>query len=213
VAIAGPVYAEFLERRLPDENASAIAPSVTNGWQVSVPGLTLYRPHYFGARATLDATYEKNGRQVGVFVGYYARQQEGVEMISTMHSVAPDRSRFWIKTGEQRITDRSLGLDLVQTRLRSSTAELTVWHWYWAGGRWVLQPERIKLIQAFEKLIGRDAAAAIIVLFVQSDRSGRASDSVLREFSRDMAPSLDAALREIRARSAERNASALLSGH
>lgn len=194
VAIA-PTYAEYLDRRQGTGGPLAIAvPEAANGWQPSSPASWPLQPQYVGAKGTLEQFYEKDGKVVGIFIAYYADQWAGRELVSTMNRIVPRRDPFWRIIEEQRVgVDNDLS-EVVRTKLRSPDVDLSVWHWYWSGGKWVVRPAQIKLNQALAKLRGEGDDGAVVIVFARERSDDRDPYAVLKEFTTDMAPSIRTAL-------------------
>jgi EpsI family protein len=178
-----------------------------NGWMPG-PRPVSFRPNYQGARGIFEQTFEKNGRTVGVFVAYYARERHGNELIMSTNSLRPIGEQSWVVTSEGPARSNATATAAIETRLRSHASELLVWHWYWAGDRWVLRPELVKALQALSRLLGDGDDAAVLVLYTPADSDGEAAREALREFHADMSPALRVALRQARETSRQAAASA-----
>lgn len=190
VIAAAPLYAQSLERGAFDREIRLVAPAPSNGW-IPVPDRNLeFRPHYLGARSVLAQTFEKNGQTVGLFVAYYARERQGSELIMDSNTLHPMRDRSWLVTSQGRASGIAAENAPVVSELRSNDLDLLVWHWYWAGKRWVARPEIVKLLQAYSRLIGKGDDAAVVVLYTPMRDGTVRAQKVLREFYTDMSPAL-----------------------
>ena len=201
IAAGGPSYALYLRESAVGLHVPLAIPSSHNGWQAT-GGAAEFRPHFFGARATIERTYEREGARVGAFIGYYAHQQQGAEMISYANTLVSSRDRSWIQR-DQRLVSAGPGFDAVQTQLRSAAMELTVWHWYWTGNRWTTDPKVVKVQQAMGSLLQRGDDAAIVVLYTRADRKAGESERALHAFAADMSSSIAAGLEQARRARAE----------
>jgi EpsI family protein len=193
-----PSYSEYLASRESSSFAPVVLPAPTNGWAVVEPAAPLFRPHFVGGRVTVEKVFERNGRRVGLYIGYYAQEREGAELISFHNTLVPTRDRSWIQLRQGRAATHQPNFDAIQTQLRSFNTELTVWHWYWAGERWTTQPRIVKLRQAVDKLLGQGDDAAVVVAYTRSDKSGDDASAFLHTFSQDFAPAIRAALTQAR---------------
>lgn len=201
VAVVGPFYAGVVDARGQDALRTVEAPAAANGWATARSSLPPFRPHYVNARATLQETYEKEGRQVGVFIGYYAHQREGAELIAFGNELVRASDRVWQQLSQRRRALPGARMSVVETRLRSNAGAMVAWHAYWTGNRWTTRKEEVKLRQAFDRLIGRADDAAVVVLYAQTDEpmSDEAS-RVLGQFLSTMRPEIDGALARAKAR-------------
>ncbi len=78
-----------------------------------------FLPRYRGARATVQKTYSREGQRVGVFIGYYSRQREGAELISSQNILVHEKDPSWRRLSQRRIADERLGFDVLRSELRS----------------------------------------------------------------------------------------------
>ncbi|MPZ45996.1 MAG: exosortase A [Betaproteobacteria bacterium] len=199
IASTGPLYVDFLDAKEVASQPVIAAPSGAAGWERSSSRLPQFTPHFVSARATMHKIYERQGAQVGVFIGYYARQNEGHELISFDNGLVSPGDRLWHRLSETGQSSGVHGLRVVESRLRSSRGELLAWHWYWAGGRWSALPEEVKLRQAFDRLAGRGDDAAVVVLYAPPGSSSKDEPrELLQEFLAAMEPSIRSSLESAR---------------
>lgn len=198
-----PLYAHFFAR---SDDATIVlrTPVTASGWSRDSTRAVHWRPHYAGPVAELFEVYNKDGRAVTVYVAYYRRQRQGAELVSSQNTIAGDPRSAWASMGQSlRREHFSKTVALRQTRLRSAGARLLVWDWYRIAGRDVSDPYLAKALLARERLLGRgDDSAAILMATSYDERPEIAADT-LRQFAREMLPSIDAALATAIARHSE----------
>lgn len=197
IAAAGPLYAAWLER--PGSNGGTpllAAPSGAAGWARVDKLPTDWRPRYDGAAASVFETYQKGEHAVVLFVGYYRNQQQGAELINSGNVMVVQKHPVWANVGEARRAEhlRVAPVELRQTRLRSSAQRLLVWDWFWISGDRFSSPYLGKLYLARDKLLGRGDDGAAVILATPYEENALAAQATLREFARDMLPSIEAAL-------------------
>lgn len=196
IAATAPIYAAWLER----PNAAPIALPAPAGkqWQLVKDDLTEWRPRYQGAAASRFDVYEKDGRRVALYLGYYRNQRQGAELINSQNVMIEQKHPVWANVGEalraEPIGKQSVVLQ--QTRLRSTRQHLLVWDWYWMSGSHFRSPYLGKLYMARDKLLGRGDDAAAIILAAPYAEDTEAARRTLREFAADMLPAIEAALAE-----------------
>jgi exosortase A len=203
VALAWPLYAAYLEAPQAPPLALAI-PEGALGWTAESRPITDWRPQYLGATASAFQVYRKGERSVVLYIAHYRNQRQGAELINSMNAIAGPPQSAWVSLGEtSRTEDLGNGsLPLRQTRLRSPAQPLLAWDWFRVSGRDLSNPYFAKALLARDKLLGReDDAAAIVVAAPYAERA-EAAEETLRQFLKEMRPSIDAAL----ARSAARQA-------
>jgi exosortase A len=200
LATAWPLYASRQDPSAADSGAIVIdAPAPLAGWALDSAPLTDWRPRYEGESATLFRTYRKGDRVVALYLGHYVRQREGERLVTSTNIMVVQKHPVWSNVGESRLVeDLGNGASAVrQTRLRSRAQRLLVWDWFRISGRDLTNPYLAKVLFARDKLLGRgDSGSAIIIAAPYDERADAAADT-LRQFARDMKPSIDAALAEV----------------
>jgi exosortase A len=205
VAIAGawPAYAAYLDRN-DSQGTSTLAlaaPAPAGGWVADPSPLTEWRPHYDPASATRFQVYRKGDQVVALHLGYYQHQHPGSQLVTSWNIMVVQKHPVWSNVGESRI-EAALGpgtFDVRQTRLRSPDQRLLVWDWYRIDGHDLINPYLAKAMLAWHKLTNRgDSGAAIILATPYNDHSEPPVET-LREFARDMNPSIQAALAGVEA--------------
>lgn len=197
VAAAGPLYTAWLERPGAVAGAPALElPGSASGWSRSTMPLTPWQPHYGGTAASRYEVYRNGERAVALYVGYYRNQRQGAELVNSTNVMVVQKHPVWANVGEIGRSEVFGGeaIKLRETRLRSAAQRLLVWDWFWISGNHFRSPYLAKLHLARDKLLGRgDDAAAIIIAAPYGERPQGAQET-LREFARDMLPSIEAAL-------------------
>jgi len=199
IVLAGvwPLYASLLDRASGESGTLAIeAPAPLQGWSPESAPLTDWRPRYEGESASLVQTYRKGDRSVMLYVGYYRHQREGERLVTSTNIMVVQKHPVWSNVGEsRRVEDIGVGPhDVRETRLRSAGQRLLVWDWFRISGEDLASPYRAKILLARDKLLGRgDDGTAIIVAAPYQEQPDAAAET-LREFVREMRPSIDAVL-------------------
>ena len=200
IAAAWPVYAAYLDRSGAAGGKLVLqAPAGTAGWSLAAESLTDWRPLYDGAAATLVQVYRKGDRVVGVHLGYYRHQRKGAELLTSTNIMIVQKHPVWASLGESlRKEDLGRGpMDVRETLLRSRVQRLVVWDWYRVSGRDLVSPAVGKLLLARDRLLGRGDDAAAIILFTPQREQPDAAEETLRQFVRDMLPSIEDALARV----------------
>ncbi|MEW5943842.1 MAG: exosortase A [Pseudomonadota bacterium] len=197
VGAIAPAYAAYLARLSTETPPVALnMPQPAAGWELASESVADWQPRYLGADALLARTYRKGDRRVALFIPYYTRQRQGAELINTQNLMVVQKHPVWSDIGESRRTIETAAgtLEIQQTRLRSPSQNLLVWHWNWLNGEHTLNPYAAKLLEAKAKLLqAPDDAAAVIIAAPYEDKPERAA-MVLEEFARDMLRSIEASL-------------------
>ena len=173
LVLSGPVIASLLERQAGTAEAARIElPAGTQGWSGPVATVDSWMPRFHGAISNKQA-YRKQGHTVLLYVGSYAVQRQGSELISDLNSIAdPSQWRLQyahgrpIATGEQQVLEQRMISAVGQQRL--------VWYWYRVAGVPTTNRYMAKLLQVYGLVIGRPEAS---LLAVATDIEGDVQDS------------------------------------
>ena len=199
VAGLWPAYAAFVENRAPkDLKVQLAAPQPANGWE-AVGAFTEWQPAFKGTDARLTQAFRKGDKTVAVSFAYYRYQRQGAELVNSQNVMIGQEDPVWSNVGET-LRPAELGgraADVVETKLRSKTQRLLIWHWNWLNGPTTVNAYWAKFYEAKSRLMGRwDDAAAIIVFTPYTERPEAAAE-VIQEFLRDMLPSAVATLEKV----------------
>lgn len=190
-----PAYSTHLQSKRNETPASLLVADV-KGWQkVNEPGAN-WRPHYLAPRAHIQQAFEKDGRTVGLFIGYYYDQTENIKLVSSMNALTATDDKIWAVSNQRKIAlsheDQLLRAN--ESLLRSQDADLLVWHWFWVKGNETGSAIDVKLRQAKSRLMGTGDDSAVIVLYTRVEERPEKADAALREFARDAFPAIEGSL-------------------
>jgi EpsI family protein len=198
VSAAWPLYAAYLNApsgHLPVAGGFA-SPSGAAGWKAEAKPLIDWRPHYLGVTSSAFQVYRKDERTVALYIAEYRNQRQGSELVNSTNAIAGPPQSAWLRVGESIRTEDSgsAPLPVRQTRLHSPQQRLLAWDWFRVSGRDLSNPYLAKALLARDKLLGRvDDAAAVVIAAPYAERAEEAQET-LRQFVRDMRPSIDAVL-------------------
>jgi exosortase A len=177
----------------PDLRAAAPA----EGWQGG-ESIASWKPAFRGTSAEVRQTYLRDGRSVEYYVGYYATQRQGAELIHFENVIVPRSDPVWRDIGSEV---RALklpggGFGVLETRVRSETERYLVWSWYWIPDVFTTSQVAAKLQQARARLIDRRDRAAVVILSAPYLDDESAARATLERFVRDALPSIHATLQD-----------------
>jgi exosortase A len=188
-----------------DAHALRLAPvEARNGWEaVSGRGIR-WTPKYSGWRDIRNDQFAKGGTPVGVFVGYYASQDQGNELITSINSLVEfeDKAPVFLEVSRGTHVARA-GDDPLHVRTSlltgSRRGNMLVWHWYWVDGQWTTSPYVAKALLARSNLLGRGDDSAVVVVYTPTDGVGDGAQRTLEAFVTDMLPSIEGTIASARA--------------
>jgi exosortase A len=202
LAGAWPLYAAHLDRSAESIAAPRLeTPVPAQGWSAETTSATDWRPKYDGTSASVFQTYRKGDRVVVLYIGFYPQQRRGAELVTSTNVMVVQKHPVWSNVGQSH-REENLGkgpLNVRETRLRSNAQRLLIWDFFHISGYELTNPYLAKLLLSRNKLFDRGDGGAAIIIAVPYDELGAAADT-LREFAREMAPSIDAALARVEIR-------------
>lgn len=147
-----------------DPHNLMIKAPVANDWEISAEQLTTWKPRFEGMDADLHQTYVSGLSKVSLYLGYYAEQRHGAELITSTNVLVDERDKTWrmVKDGTIVINPQGDAAYIVQSVLRSSQADLLVMYYFLVNGEIVINPFKAKLFEATAHLLGGDTSASIV---------------------------------------------------
>lgn len=179
-------YGDYAER--PPSAGTDIAltaPETVGAWRVQPESASTWQPAFPNADAEIRQTYGVDGREVDVYVAYYAHQRQGAEVVNYQNRFAD--GTVWNRAGEGRFGASVNGAPLTvqYVRLLSRDGRRMVWYWYWVDGQITGNPYVAKLLEIGAKLRGGIQAAAVISVAARYDERPDEARRVLARFIED----------------------------
>ena len=189
LVVIWPIAAARLDGAGPDPQL-AIDLQPAGGWEPVVDRLTDWTPRFLNPQAQLKQIYAKDAQRVGLYIAYYRNQQEGSQLISSKNAFVDSTNSEWGNIGEtQRIlVAGNERISLIEARLRSRSAQLLVWRWYWMDGQYVMNPYWAKLLQAKSRLLGRGGDGAVVIVYTEVDADRKMAADRLQDFVNSTLP-------------------------
>ncbi|MFQ5534407.1 MAG: exosortase A [Sphingomonadales bacterium] len=165
ITISAPAFADILTNRAGAQFTQALAgPVQTGAWSLDRNQEIAWRPSFPGADQELLLRYRRGSDAVLFYVGAYARQRQGAELINQASTFAPTEA--WRRAG-----GGVTGIIVDGQRLRARFVRLlgqgrgrVVVYWYWIGGTFTADPREAKLLHARVMLLGGRTAAAVVAV-------------------------------------------------
>jgi exosortase A len=181
-------------------------PQASGAWKPVDEGhVSSFRPRFFNYQAHVNQAYTDGTTGAELWIVYYRNQRPGAQLISTQNTIVSSNDREWRKTGEgaRALIVGKQEIPLIEARLRSPSAQLLVWRWYWVDGRYVVNPYWAKLLQAKSMLFGGDDDGAMVIVYTLSGDRLPSAEQPLQDFVEAMLPGITRSLEHARrARSA-----------
>ena len=202
----------MLNRLLAHEPNTALQlgkPAVSAERWVETDPPTSWTPAFEKPTAQLQrgyaATEASSTPAVGLFIGYFRRQNAGSKLVSSDNQLVRSTDVDWVLVdgGQQSVTLAS-GANLVVKTAHlnrplghSNTTRLLVWQLYWVNGRYTISDGVAKGYGALYRLLGHGDDGAVLIFHAVETSSGSA-DALLDSYLRDNLDAIDAELRKVR---------------
>ena len=212
VAAAILVIAPQLALHAIGDVAPGAAPNlaVLNGlagpWQSSSRVVAAWKPAFQNPSAELTSSYTADGRDVGVYIGYYRQQDYQRKLVSSANELVKSMDPVWASIGGLGTDTLEIGGEALTVRsalLRGAATpgtpeqRLRVWQLYWVGDKLTASDHRAKVYAATDRLLGHGDDAAVIVLYAEENQPGGAR-ALLESFTRANLGAIGAQLRKTR---------------
>ncbi len=180
--------------------------ALADGWQSAATPLTDWKPAFQNPLAELESSYSQNGRDVGVYIGYYRGQSYDRKLVSSANQLVTSEDVVWSQTepsGSFALRTPGQSLAVRTAALRGAPhsdlpeQRLAVWQMYWVGDRLTASDRSAKVFAVMDRLRGRGDDSAVIVLYTLR---GRAHDeaALLESFAQANLDAIVALLRSAR---------------
>jgi EpsI family protein len=170
----------------------------SNGWTPLEVDPAGWQPRLQAPSATLSQRFEKDGRQVALFVAVYRNQTQERELVTTENDLFHVIVSPWFLVSEARPT-----VNLGQTAVRVNSAlgrrhgeTMGVWQWHWVWGRPTTSDTWAKAALALDRLLARSDTSAWVGISSTDEQDGKAVQTSLKDFAAEMGPAIDEALRK-----------------
>ena len=163
---------------------------LASGWNLAGSGLPEFKPAFQNPSAEIHTGYANEGRVVGLYLGYYQKQNYGRKLVSSTNVLVGSKDPNWApaSSGRRRIQIGNREIALRTTELRGTAGQqqakdtrLLAWQIYWVNGVLTSSDYAAKAHLALNNLIGRGDASAVLIVYTPQDEAAE-SDAVLASF-------------------------------
>lgn len=177
---AGPLIHAQLSKPHPIANPAIPSLNVTGGWTSATP-FSDWKPAYADPSAEQQSYFEKDGKKIGIYVGFYRNQEFTRKLITSTNLIVQYQDKEW-RTLRQFKTQASLAQENLQVQATEigGQQQLTAYSWYWIDGRQTTSQVIGKLYTALSTLLGHGDDSALIVVFTPA--TGPEAEAILADF-------------------------------
>jgi len=153
--------------------------------------VVIWKPALQQPSAESSSNYSVEGRNIGMYVGYYRQQNYRRKLVSSENELVKSLDPVWVQLGTSSEAVE-IGGDTITFRtalIRRAPApampeqRLRVWHIYWVGDRLTSSAFWAKVYGALDQLVHHRDDAAVIVLYT-SENEPSGARGVLDSFAR-----------------------------
>lgn len=175
-------------------------------WSLVPNEVPHWKPAFANPSAQINTYYVKGGDKVGLYIGYYQKQEFSRKLVSSENVLVRPNDSQWSQVSQgSRIVDWSGNEVLVRTgELRSVPApslpeldHLVIWKIYWVNGKLTASDVMAKAYAVKYRLLGQGDDSVAIVLYAPNGEKSE-GDAALTAFVRENAVAIDALLRKAR---------------
>ncbi len=195
LAALGPAGAVWLQAGVPAGAAPVAvqAPAAVPPWQGPLSANPDWQPVYVGADAVTQHGYRFDRQTVDLYIAFYARQRQGVELINSQNSLY--NAKRWAYAGDRiRTVAPGAGQRVIETRIGAGSRQRLIWSWYWVSGWTTTSPLRAKVLQAWDRLSGSNRGSALVALSVDYQTDPEEAAALLTRFLEQTQAGVTAAL-------------------
>jgi exosortase A len=166
--------------------------SLSGGWQPTARPLVSWKPSFQGPSAETNSFFSADGRDVGLYIGYYRQQNYERKLVSSENQLVKSKDPLWAIAGLPEYDSVELEHEVLTVRsvvlhgadaLRMQKKRLRAWQVYWVADRLTSSDPWAKVLAVVDRLRGRGDDAAVIVIYTVEDRPSDAR-AVLAAFAR-----------------------------
>jgi len=194
-----PLALQQLDEPVAPFSVSLATPAPAAGWTLVDDSFQGYRPHFKGHRGELFQAYRRDdGKVIGLYVAYYARQQPGNELVMWSNALIAPGDKRWTQ-----LASREDVLPVGEVRralVTNQTSRLAIWNWYHANRRVVKSDYFAKALFAIDRLSSQPDDAAFIALISPVEERAEEARELTEAFLREHAREIEAMLERAEAR-------------
>jgi len=170
-------------RDIAARDAVATPLSLVTHWQMESPEEGAFKPAFQNPSTEINQHYSLDGRSVGLYLGYYQRQDYTRKLVSSNNVLVVGKDPHWelVGSGRQRLAWGKHDLEVRMAELRGAVQpglptqkNLVALQFYWIGGQVTSNDYLAKVYGALNRLQGRSDGSAVIVATTLKDKAGDA---------------------------------------
>jgi EpsI family protein len=181
--------------------------ALADGWQARQQPLADWAPAFQNPSAQATTAYARDGKVVGLYVGYYRNQDHQRKLVSSENALVRNKDPAWdqvrgsrasVVPGDGLPAMRTGELRQLTSLLSSGGDRLVAWQVYWVNGRFTASDAVAKVYSALYRLLGQGDESAVVIFYTTKEQAG-GGEAALKSFVGGNLGAIDAWLRQTRA--------------
>lgn len=177
---------------------------LATSWQAARHGTPDFKPVFQNPSAEINDSYASQGRVVRLYLGYYRHQNYSRKLVSSNNVLVISKDPQWsqVAGGRQEVNFSGSEVTVRTAELRGTAlpqsadeTRLLVWQIYWINGTLTASDYLAKAYMAFNRLMGRGDASAVLIISTLKNQTGGA-EAALASFLAANYETINALLRE-----------------
>ena len=173
LAAAGPLAFVVIDKADGSAAADLAGLKLPAGWDETKP-FTNWKPAYANASVEQQATYSRDDKTVGMYVGYYRNQNYRRKLVTSTNVLVTSSDPVWSVVSRNRavviLDGMPVSIGTAELLSKDATGHrLVVWQWYWINGKLTASDFEAKLLTAYSRLRGRGDDSAVIILYANQE--------------------------------------------
>jgi EpsI family protein len=169
------------------------------GWSAVADTPLSWTPRLKNPTWTKTQIFEKSGKRVSVFIGYFENQTWDSKLVTSANQFTDSDDPIWVlaQRGKHQTSQAGKHLQVATGIIKSRERRLLAWRWYWTDGVAVSSDTAARFNQLIGRLQERGNGGAWIAISTDASISVEDAAVTLEGFMRDMSGSINQALLEI----------------
>ncbi len=203
LATIWPLAQWKVEQNLPPQVSKLESLRSIAGWSAAQTTFADWSPAFDKTSASLQSTFQSEGRMVGLYLGYYRNQDYSRKMVSSNDALVRGNDLQWsrVTSGTRQIAVDQQSVFVRTAELRSTdSSRMVVWQWYWVNGHLTASDVKAKAYTALSRLTGEGDDSAVIIVYAPKEQVG-GGEAALEAFMHSAGPEIAGVLsrtREVR---------------
>jgi exosortase A len=199
IIATGPVAQLWMSRESISSNETILSVPRDNGKWRQVESLQQkpWKISFNNASHEVKTIY-KNHELVWLYIGYYATESQNSELISQDNWLYDIKQWTEVRHGNRTVTYLDKSVSLYEKVLSSNEHERILWYWYELNGVETSNIYIGKLVQAWQRMTGKNHGGAIIAILTDVEDERHVARERLQNFVNEMYPAIKISLSEVR---------------